>query len=126
MKRLLAAAMMVFLLAGGALAANTTERTENIIHITFDGSTAWDGATELKAQIPNGCLIYGIGVFPAAANDTVTIRNGASGSAAIFKYKGVSGDSFYFKPPFPIECKPYIVGNQATASLELFLYVVNK
>lgn len=101
--------------------ANTVTRGNGEIHIVFDGSTAWDGGNEM--------VIAMLQTIPNAQSDIFTIRNGSATGVKMFEVKHSSDQDHRQKDfsKFPgggRRFRPFVVGNEVSASVELILHVI--
>jgi hypothetical protein len=109
MKKLFASLLLVMLMAGTALAANTLNPTTatkqmRTMDVTFDGATAFDlGFSRLVEY-----ALY----MPAAAGNSIQIRDGAATAPRVAYAKSIDGGPQLIYITGAVQI--YVVGNQVS------------
>lgn len=109
MKRLFLSIVLVLVLVGGAAAANTVNPTtpkesDPGVDVTFDGSTAFD------LGFPR--LISYAEYIPAAAGNSLQIRNGSATATRVGYFKSIDGSPQIIPVYGPV--RVYVKGDQVS------------
>jgi len=104
--------------------SNTIVVGEGIIHITFDGATAYDIASGsgLTNDPTDGIRVKSMMFIPSATDDTIKVREETATAAPHFE--ATAADKYDAKVKYFFgdrRIKPYIVGNQASAGSKLLI-----
>jgi hypothetical protein len=92
--------------------ANTVTKDGNVVSVTFDGAAAFDLAAYLSAP---HVRLRKLVLYPAAANDVFTVRQGGASGPVLYKCKDTAGAGR--DPDFPgVPCKPYVKGDEVPAN----------
>lgn len=100
--------------------ANTIVVSQCGVTITFDGSTAWDGAT----LFPDGILLDSMEYIVVAASNAIKVRIGTATGRVIFNESGsvsLENKIKYFHADNRRKRKLYVVGNEVSASSMLII-----
>lgn len=92
--------------------ANTVTKNGNVVSVAFDGAAAFDLADNLGAPYVR---LRKIVIYPNAANDVFTVRDGSATGPIICKCKDTTGGGRDFDFP-GLPYKPYVKGDEAPAS----------
>ena len=111
--------------------SNTTICDGKTIHITFDGTTAWNFASELQAilgpQYTNGVMLKSIQFLPSATDDAVIVRNVGTADQTSGVLFEALGSSKYAHIPMrfdpPRLCKPSIHGSDVTGTCKIIMEI---
>lgn len=100
--------------------ANTVTYTGNEITIIPDGATDWDSTT----YFPAGVRLRGIKFYPSAANDVLSIDNGAAAGPVITKIKDITGGGAKDTFPGGFDCKPFLDASDCTFSVAANVIII--
>lgn len=104
--------------------SNTIVVGKGILHITFDGATAYDIASSsgFTTDPTNGLKVKSMLFIPSATDDTIKVREETATGAPHFE--ATSADKYDAKVKYfygDRRIKPYIVGNQVSANSKLLI-----
>lgn len=101
--------------------SNSVSKIGQVVSVTFDGAEDFDLAGFLG--FAPGVRLTKIVFFPAAAGNTVTIREIYNAGPIIAKLKDVAGGGLQLDFPGRFVCHPVVKGSEVTAnSIISFIY----
>ncbi len=93
--------------------ANTPSKAGQVVSVALDGATAFDLCAYLGTGA--GVALKKLLFYPNAANDVITVREGAANGPPLWKVKDTAGGGRDIDFHGHLIMRPYVKGDEAPA-----------